>query len=70
MKKTLLEKMATEEAAYWYVRCKDDALPLAERQQLRQWLQSSPTNVREFLAVTRLVHSLKVFKRWLIHTVN
>jgi ferric-dicitrate binding protein FerR (iron transport regulator) len=70
MKKTLHEKMATEEAAYWYVRCKDDALPLAERQQLSRWLQSSPSNVREFLAIKRLVHSIKRFRKWIFQTTH
>ena len=45
---------ATEEAAQWFVRLRDDNLELGERLSYVRWLKQSPAHLREMLRICQL----------------
>jgi hypothetical protein len=46
-------KMASEEAAYWYLRSIDEKLSLAEKREFVCWLRRSPANISELLQISK-----------------
>jgi len=57
-------KRASEEAAAWWVRLQDEALPRAEREQFVDWLRESAVHVAEMLRVAKVHGALEQFRRW------
>jgi ferric-dicitrate binding protein FerR (iron transport regulator) len=64
------KRMASQEAAYWYIRCSDErAMRRADRKLFLSWLKSSPENIAELLRIAdmdgkfgrqRLIEKVKV----------
>lgn len=49
------KRMASQEAAYWYIRCSDErAMRRADRKLFLSWLKQSPENIAELLRVSEL----------------
>ncbi|MFC4314942.1 FecR family protein [Steroidobacter flavus] len=47
--------MASQEAAYWYIRCMDEPVMKAnDRRLLLRWLRRSPENIAEFLRIIQI----------------
>jgi len=49
----------SEEAAEWYVRLRDEKLPLAKRLTYLCWLRASPVHIAEMLRMRNLGRRLR-----------
>lgn len=54
--------LASEEAAEWFLRLKDDGLALKEQREYLKWLKSSPDNIGEALRVGQVYSLLSKMK--------
>ncbi len=64
MDATERRRMASTEAAEWFVRLQEDDLPRAVREQYVDWLRDSPTHVAEMLRIAQVHGALEQFQRW------
>lgn len=53
------ERLATEQAAYWFIRGADEQLDAADRSEYLRWLRHSPSNIAEMLQMAAYIGKLR-----------